>query len=110
MSMSDIQTEIRFGATVAVDKEQIKQSKTNILAHRKEEVAQTLGPKIAKAKGWNMRPEGNTVICEMSLYVFTPNELRLFLDAKMKQKLIDMSQREAEKDISDRLVLLSERV
>lgn len=66
MTMSDIQTEIQFGATVAVGKEQIQESKTNIIADRKEEVERDLGHKIAKAKGWKMRPEGNMVICEIS--------------------------------------------
>jgi hypothetical protein len=110
MSMSDINTEIKFGATFAVDKFQVKQSKGDVIEYSKSKAARALGEEIAKAKGFKMYPEDDMVRGEILVYAFTVNELRDFIEAKLKQKLINMSQRDTEKDIAERLLMLSERV
>jgi hypothetical protein len=93
MSMSDILTEIKFGVSFAVTTQDIALAKFDVLARQKEKFARDLGVKIMQAKGWKMRPGGELAICEQTLYVFTPNELRDYVDAKLKQKLIDFSER-----------------
>lgn len=93
MSMSDILTEIEFGCTASVTKEEIKTHKADILAYRREKQAADLGVLIAKEKGWQMKRQGDIAISTLILYVFTPNELRDFIDAKLKKKLIELSER-----------------
>jgi hypothetical protein len=101
---------IEFHATVAVDRGEIAQSKGDVLMWRKDKQAMDLGKLIADTKGWKMNPAANLVICHLDLYVFTKIELWDFIDYRIKQKLIEMAGRDHEKDIKDRLLMLSERV
>lgn len=111
MSMSDIRTEIQFGCTAAVSRDEIKQSKVDPIKIKRERMGAELGVKIAQAKEWHMRPEGELAISELSLYVFTPNELHDFLEARMKEKLISMALRETTTpELKEQLLTLSERI
>lgn len=101
---------IEFHAHVAVDREQIKQAKFDILKAKKDRQAEEFGRLIADTKGWKMEPEGPLAVCRLDVFVLTRNELRDWMDYHTKQKLIEMSNRETEQDIADRLILLSERV
>lgn len=84
--------EIVFGATVAVPKEQIELAKThNLLDYKQDAMARDLGLKIMEEKGWLTREEGDLVISDIRLYVFTPAELMDFCHAKFKAKLQQMA-------------------
>lgn len=64
-------------------------------------------------KGWRSAEiDGEyMVVASQSLYVFTRNELVDFTEAKMKDKLIEMSEREnTPEDVRKWLLILSERV
>lgn len=80
--MSRVNGEIVFSARIAVDKEQAEHSKVEMLKYQKEKMACELGTKIAKEKGWDEREEGGNIIAEINLYVFTPQELKDFVDLK----------------------------
>lgn len=110
MSMSDIRTEIQFGATFAVNKWDVKQSKSDVIAWHKDRAGHALGREIIKAKGFKMYPEDDLLRGEITIYAFAVNELRDYIDAKIKQSLLEMATRDTEKDIAGRLVMLSERV
>lgn len=80
--------EIVFGATVAVDKERAgKSTLVEMLKHKKERMAQDLGMKIAEEKGWEDYEEHGLLKSDIRLYVFTPQELKDFIDIKYAQKL-----------------------
>jgi hypothetical protein len=51
--MSDIRTEIQFGATAAVPSYEIKSSKTDAINYRRALAAREMGLRIAAAKGWD---------------------------------------------------------
>lgn len=89
--MQDIKTEVVFGATVAESKDNIDLSKGDLLQWRKDRTAQDLGMKISEEKGWYDHDEGDMVISNIRLYVFTPVELGLFMDAKFKKRLREMA-------------------
>lgn len=93
MGMQDITTEIKFGAASAVNKEQIQQSKMDIIKYKQTQAAHDLGEKICDVKGWKMRPEGDLCISEINLYVFTPLELKNYIEAKIKSHLLLMAER-----------------
>lgn len=113
MGIHDIKTEIKFGATIAIPTEHIKQAKTHeLLQYKKDSVARDLGMKIADEKGWvDEHESGDLTIAEMRLYVFTPAELMDFMDAKFKAKLRHMAA--TEEYLTDRerevLMIQSER-
>lgn len=92
MSMSDITTEIQYGATVAIASHEVKLSKMDIIRDKKERVGAEMGVKIANAKQWGMRPEGDLAILSLSIYVFSPNELTDYMNAKFKERLIEMAE------------------
>lgn len=83
--------EIVFGATAAATKEIIEQSNGDAFKYKKDHIARDLGMKIADEKGWVERGEGDMVVAEIRLYVFTPAELIDFCDAKFKAKLQKMA-------------------
>lgn len=88
--------EIVFGATVAVPKEQIELAKThNLLEYKQDAMARELGEKIMEEKGWLSRQEGDIVISDVRLYVFTPAELMDYCHAKFKAKLQKMAAEES---------------
>jgi len=82
--------EIIFSATVAVDKEQAEQSKMKMVEYKQDKIAQELGLKIAEEKGWDEYERDNMLISELTLYVFTPQELKDFLDIKYRKKLKEL--------------------
>lgn len=111
MSLSDIKTDIKFGATSTVTKTQIAESKFDILGRQRERAAEDLGREIAKVKGWQMCPEGDLAISELRLYVFAPNELRDFLDAKLKKRMLELAQEDYVDDKTRQVVkMMSERI
>lgn len=91
MSMSDIKTEIMFGAAVAEAKEQVDLTHGDMLDWKKGSVARDLGMRIADEKGWNDREEHGMYISDIRLYVFTPNELADYMEAKFKARLRKMA-------------------
>ena len=111
--MNDIRTEIKFGATVAVPVEEVELAKTHdYLKWRKDRVAQELGIKIADEKGWrDEHMSSGLIIAEMRLYVFTPNELIDYMNAKFKAKLQHMAATEEylTEDQREVLMIQSER-
>ncbi len=112
MSMSDILTEIQYGASVAVEADRIKDSKIDIIKLHKDRAAEDLGRKIMASKGWTpLQPIGNLAVFSQTLYVFKRSELMLYTDAKIKQKLIEMADRpDVPDDVKPWLKILSERV
>jgi hypothetical protein len=84
---------IEFHANVAIDREQIKQAKFNIINAKQDTQARELGLLIARTKGWKTHPAGDLHISELDLYVFTRNELKDYVDACIKEKLIIFSER-----------------
>jgi hypothetical protein len=83
--------EIIFSATVGIDKDQAEQAiLEEMLRHKKERLAQDLGMKIAEEKGWNDFEEHGLLKSEIRLYVFTPQELKDFMDLKYAHKLKEM--------------------
>ena len=97
MSMSDIRTEIEFHITVAVSKVEMQESKDmKVIDYKKERQAAEFGMLIMKEKGWKqVEPDqdGIGIIASQRLFIFTPNELKDYIDTKLKQKLIDFSER-----------------
>lgn len=97
MSMSDIRTEIEFHINVSVSKIEMQESKDmRVVEYKKERQAADFGVLIMKEKGWRqIEPDqdGVGIIASQRLFIFTPNELRDYIDAKLKQKLIDFSER-----------------
>lgn len=79
--MSDIKTEILFGASVAESKENIDFSKGDLLEWKEDKMARELGMKICQEKGWFRHEEDEIVISNIRLYVFTPEELRKYVKA-----------------------------
>lgn len=113
MSMSDITTEIRFGAAFGIDVELMKSAKNDIIKSYRLQAGRELGEKIVEQKQWLISPdvENKMYMGELRLLVFTPNELSLFVEVKIKSKLIEMSQRaETPDDFRQQLIDLSERV
>lgn len=82
--------EIVFSVTSAVDKDQAEQSKMKMVEYQQDKWAQQLGMKIAEEKGWNEYERDNMLISELRLYVFTPEELKDFVDIKFQRKLKEM--------------------
>jgi hypothetical protein len=83
--------EIIFSATVAVDKERADQAiLKEMLKYKKERIAQDLGMKIAEEKGWEDYEEDGLLKADIRLYVFTPRELKDFIDLKFQKKLMEM--------------------
>lgn len=107
MGMRDIKTEVKFGATIATDKEQIKLAKTHdFLQYQKDKMAADLGRKIAEEKGWYDHPMGDMVVSDIRLYVFTPNELTDYMDAVFKSKLRHMAATEEYLTDEQRMALM----
>lgn len=82
--------EVIFSATVAVDKTQAEESKMKMVEYQQDKIAQELGMKIAEEKGWDEYERDNLLISEIRLYVFTPQELKDFMDLKYTHKLKEM--------------------
>ena len=83
-----VNSEIVFSGIVAVDKTRAEQSVLNeMLNHQKERMAQDLGMKIAEEKGWDDFEEDGLLKSEIRLYVFTPQELKDFVDLKFQRRL-----------------------
>jgi hypothetical protein len=112
MSLQDIKTEIKFGASVAVSKENIILSKGDLLERQEDRLAHELGVKICREKGWYHHDQDDMVLSDISLYVFTPNELSLYLDAKLKAQLRRTTETETHLTDDQRklLMLQSERI
>lgn len=92
MSTKDIKTEVMFSATVAVPNEEIARAKTHdLMGYKKDSVARDLGIKIAHEKHWHEQDEDHMKIATMRLYVFTPVELRIYMEAEFKDKLQRMA-------------------
>lgn len=92
--MQDIKTEIVYGATVAVPKEEINLAKGDVLQWKKDRMSQELGMKISDEKGWYDHDDGKIVMSDIRLYVFTPAELMTYLDARFKKRLREMAANE----------------
>lgn len=82
--------EIVFSVSTAVDKEQAEQSKMKMVEYQQDKWARQLGMKIAEEKGWDEYETDNLLISELTLYVFTPQELKDFMDLKFKRRLKEM--------------------
>lgn len=82
--------EIIFSATVAVDKQLADQSNGDAVKYKKDQIARELGMKIAEEKGWTDWEDENLLMSEIRLYVFTPQELKDFMDIKYTRKLKEM--------------------
>ena len=93
------QDKIEFHAVVAIDREEMKRSKVNIINYKQEAQASDLGRLIAKTKGWISHAEGSMFVSKLDLYVFTRNELQDYIDAVFKAKLQHMA--DTEKHLSD---------
>lgn len=112
MGMNDIKTEIAFGAGVCVTKQLVDEAKTHdFVDYKKEGAARDLGMKIAEEKGWDVREDGDLIFMDMRLYVFTPMELKDYMDAKFKAKLRHMAATEEYLSPAQReaLIIQSER-
>jgi hypothetical protein len=105
------QNKIEFHAVVAIDRDEIKMSKGDVIAWRQDAKASDLGRLIAKTKGWRTAPEGPMHNSYLDLYVFTWGEHRDYMDAAFKAKLQHMAA--TEKYLSDEqreaLMIQSER-
>ena len=111
--MSDIKTDIRYGATVAFSKEELEHSNFEIIPYKLERQAADLGVFILNKKGWIQEEHPDMEITEYrrNLYVFTPNELRDYMDAKFKERLQNMAAKEnwLNEDQRHALMVQSER-
>jgi DNA-binding NarL/FixJ family response regulator len=108
----NVNGEIVFSTTVAVTKMLADQHKSDdYIDYRKERAAMDLGAKIAEEKGWNVTILDDIITMDIRLYVFTPTELKDYMDAKFKAKLREMAANE--KYLTDRerevLMIQSER-
>jgi hypothetical protein len=85
--------QIEFHATVGIHRDQIADAKFNIINAKQDAQAQELGLLIAHTKGWKTEPMNEMHVSSLDLYVFTKMELKDYVDACIKQKLIDFSER-----------------
>jgi hypothetical protein len=92
MSKPDMK-KIEFHATVGIHRDQIKSAKFNIINAEQDHRAREMGILIAQTKGWKTEPVDDMHVSRLDLYVFTPTELKDYVDACLKQKLIDFSER-----------------
>ena len=88
--MGEIKTETQFGVEFSVDKQLVKQSKMKVVDYEKDKYAAELGMKIAEIKGWERTDapfSSNYETYRMKLYVFTPEELRKYVEGVILKKL-----------------------
>lgn len=114
MGLHDIKTEIKFGAMVAFSTVELEI--TEAKKYKKDHIAANLGLKIAEAKGWiefsdPVNPE--IEIAELRLYVFTPNELADYMDAKFKMRILQRIETDGDKiteQTREELHMIAERI
>lgn len=70
----------QFGVSFGVDRELIKKSKADPVKYQKQKWATELGLMISDAKGWEAEPVGDISQWRLEVYVFTPQELKLYIE------------------------------
>lgn len=85
-----VKGDIIFSASVVVDRQQAEHSNVDILKYKQDKYSMDMGMQIAEAKGWEEVEDEERTISQLTLYVFTPQELKDFIDVKFQRKLREM--------------------
>lgn len=111
--MHDIKTDTEFGATVSISDDEVAEKAEGYTEYKLSVQASELGLLIAEKKGWKSSwvPSMGFTEYNLRLRVFTPNELKDYMDAKFKAKLQHMASSEGflTDDQRQALLILSER-
>lgn len=113
MGMHDIRTPIEFTCQFSYRKEMLESSNIDFIQCKRDRALQDFGMLVGKyKKPWwkeDFNSSINVYTQTFRMFVFSPNELTDYVEAKIKQKLQEMASRDTEKDIAERLMMLSER-
>jgi len=89
--MGTVNSNIIFSATIELTNQIIDESMNgNYIEHKKKDMAHQLGLQIVEEKGWEVEVVEDRTLLELRLYVFTPQELKDFIDIKFQNKLEKM--------------------
>jgi len=89
--MKTVNSKIIFSATIELTNQIIDESMNeSYIEHKKKDMAHQLGLQIVGEKGWEVEVVEDRTLLDIRLYVFTPQELKDFIDIKLQHKLEKM--------------------
>ena len=89
--MKTVNSQIIFSAAIHLSGKIVDDSNVDDeIEHKKAMMANQLGLQIVKEKGWEVEVVEDYTSLNIRLYVFTPQELKDFIDIKLQYKLEKM--------------------